>query len=97
MYVLIVTASVPAIKPLFEPFFDSKSYAESGSYPLQSRLKSDISRRVRLDNKSPSGGEDNTSIDGILPGGDVGSTSILKTEEFTVSSRSAAESIYERR
>jgi hypothetical protein len=93
MYVLIVTASVPAIKPLFEPFLNSTSYAKSGSYPLQSRLKSDTSRKERFNIETAGGGGDNTSVDGILPGGDVGSTTILKTEEFTVSSQSAAGSM----
>jgi hypothetical protein len=97
MYVLIVTASVPAIKPLFEPLFDSISHAESSSYALQSRLNSDISRKGRFNHKTATGGDDNTSVDGILPSGDVGSTSILKTKEFTVSSRSAAESMYDKR
>jgi hypothetical protein len=82
MYVLIVTASVPAIKPLFEPLFGTKSYAASSSHPLQSRLKSDRSHQIErhINGAATCGGDgdDKTSIEGILPrDGDIGYSSIV--------------------
>ena len=83
MYVLIVTASAPALKPLFDPVFGTKTYTGGGSYHLQDRSKSDRSRDgERYPNLGGSG--DNTSVEGILPKGGNANQNILKTAEYTV-------------
>jgi len=83
MFVLIVTASAPALKPLFSPAFGTKAYTGGGSYHLQARSKSDRSRDgERYANMGGSG--DNTSVEGILPKGGNANPNILKTAEYTV-------------